>query len=214
MNSLRWLPTEKKIYAKIFINAAGVYGDVISRKAGIDAYTITARKGEYILLEPNEKYNVHHIIFPSPTKTSKGILVTKTITGYILLGPNAVDMPETEKSNNYTTREGLKEVLKKQKSLCQHYRRNWRSRHLPDCVLSRIPMTLFWKTMLYQLTLSLRLAQDFGVRNQLYNFTCYADLELGVDLGASWQNQLIQWIKGKGLGTSDILYRHSGSWQV
>ena len=68
--------------------------------------------------------------------------------------------------------------------------------------------------MLYQLTLSMRLARDFGVRNQLYNFTCYADLELGVDLGASWQNQLIQWIKGKGLGTSDILYRHFGSWQV
>ena len=85
MNSLRWLPTEKKIYAKIFINAAGVYGDVISRKAGIDAYTITARKGEYLLLEPNEKYNVHHIIFPSPTKTSKGILVTKTITGLSLI---------------------------------------------------------------------------------------------------------------------------------
>lgn len=276
----------EKIYANIFINAAGVYGDMISRKAGIDAYTITARKGEYILLEPNETYNVHHIIFPSPTKTSKGVLVTKTITGDILLGPNAVDMPETEKSNNYTTREGLKEVLEKTKKLVPTLSTKLAVKtfaglrpqpntndfiledyaipanfinaigirspgltaapaiaeyvvHILEKKVGTLPKKAQYDTIkrtqfdplarasqdpAWGKTLTphldsvplplLDLAWDFGVRNQLYNFTCYADLGLGVDLGASWQNQLIQWITNKGLSTSDILYRHTGSWQI
>ena len=106
-----------KIQAKLIINASGVQGDVISTKAGIDKYKITPRKGEYILLEPHEDYFVERVIFPTPTKVSKGILVTHTITGDILLGPTAVNMDDSQRENNKTIKEGLEEILKKCKKL-------------------------------------------------------------------------------------------------
>jgi glycerol-3-phosphate dehydrogenase len=52
---------------------------------------------------------VHTVLFPCPTPLSKGILVTRTIHGNVMLGPNAVDI--LDKDDLATTAEGLHEVM-------------------------------------------------------------------------------------------------------
>jgi glycerol-3-phosphate dehydrogenase len=66
---------------------------------------ITARKGEYCLLDKAAGSHVSHTIFQLPSRMGKGVLVTPTVHGNLLVGPTAVDVEEKEAVN--TTQEGL-----------------------------------------------------------------------------------------------------------
>lgn len=90
------------------INAAGLESDEISAMAGIGHFTIHPRKGEYYLFDKKLSGLVRHILFPVPTPISKGIVVTSTPEGNILIGPNACDVEDKEDVNTTTT--GLSEV--------------------------------------------------------------------------------------------------------
>lgn len=110
--------TEKGEYdVDIIVNCAGLFADEIAKMAGAEYTPIYPRKGEYILLDKSIGNLVKRIIFPTPTDISKGILVLPTVDGGILLGPNAVDLPEDRKKDLSTTREGLKEVMEKTKMM-------------------------------------------------------------------------------------------------
>jgi glycerol-3-phosphate dehydrogenase len=74
-----------------------------------DDYRITPRKGEYFLLDKVAAESVRGVLFPCPTPVSKGILVTRTIHGNVLLGPNANEVPD--KDDVATTASGLNEVM-------------------------------------------------------------------------------------------------------
>lgn len=81
---------EKKDYfSKIVINAAGLYSQKISNMLGIDDFTINPRSGEYILFARGCGKLVNSVLFQTPTKMGKGILVTPTYHGNLLLGPDA-----------------------------------------------------------------------------------------------------------------------------
>jgi glycerol-3-phosphate dehydrogenase len=90
------------------INAAGIYASTISRMLGLDYFSITPRKGEYILFDRNA-IHLNKILFPIPTKISKGILVCPTLHGNTFAGPNAQNLNDPE--DNSTTTAGLKEIL-------------------------------------------------------------------------------------------------------
>jgi len=79
------------------------------RYAGLDALTITPRKGEYFVLDRLAAQIVRNVLFPCPTPVSKGIMVTRTIHGNVMLGPNAVDT--LSKNDGATTAPGLNEVM-------------------------------------------------------------------------------------------------------
>lgn len=82
--------TKKNEYdAKVVVNAAGLYSDIISKMVGIDHFEITPRKGEYFVLDHFEKPFVSHVIFPVPSEKGKGILVTPTTHGNYLVGPSS-----------------------------------------------------------------------------------------------------------------------------
>lgn len=55
--------------------------------------------------------HVSHTIFPLPGKFGKGILVSPTIHGNLILGPTAIDIENKEGTN--TTRDGLDQVIEK-----------------------------------------------------------------------------------------------------
>jgi len=98
--------TEKgdKIEAKIIINCAGAGSGKVARLAGDETVNIGLRKGEYMLLDRESGDFVSHTVFCTPTKAGKGILVTNTVDGNILLGPTADEIEEEDKS---TTEAGL-----------------------------------------------------------------------------------------------------------
>lgn len=91
--------------AKYVVNAAGVYADVINNMISPDKMHITARKGDYELLDKICGYMASHTLFQMPTKMGKGVLVTPTCHGNILVGPTATDV--TDKDDVATTPEEL-----------------------------------------------------------------------------------------------------------
>ena len=91
--------------AKVVINAAGVYADVFNNMVSKHNLHITARKGEYCLLDKTAGTHVSHTIFQLPSKMGKGVLVTPTVHGNLLVGPTAVDVEDKDAIN--TTSEGL-----------------------------------------------------------------------------------------------------------
>ena len=96
-------------YSKYVINAAGVYADEIHNMVSEKKLHITPRRGEYCLLDKNAGTLVSHTIFQVPGKMGKGVLVTPTIHGNLMIGPTAEDVPDKEE--NATTRAGLDKVL-------------------------------------------------------------------------------------------------------
>lgn len=87
---------KEEIEASYVINAAGVYSDTISSMAGIDEFRITPRRGQYILLDKEQNYLANSVIFQVPTELGKGILVTTTYHGNLMIGPNAEEIGDKE----------------------------------------------------------------------------------------------------------------------
>jgi glycerol-3-phosphate dehydrogenase len=77
-------------------------------------FKITPRKGEYFVLDRAE-FTVNNILFPVPSDISKGILVTTTVHGNTILGPNAQNISDKEDKEN--TKDGLHEVFEGAKKL-------------------------------------------------------------------------------------------------
>ena len=80
----------EQISCKYLINCAGCYSDKISTMLGDKTFRIIPRAGEYMLLDKEEGRRVKHTIFQVPSKDGKGILVTPTVDGNLLVGPTAV----------------------------------------------------------------------------------------------------------------------------
>lgn len=100
-------------YSRAVVNAAGVYADEIHNMVSENKLHITPRKGEYILLDKTAGKHVTSTIFALPTKMGKGVLVTPTVHGNLLIGPTSMDIEDKE--NISTTDEGLEIVKEKSK---------------------------------------------------------------------------------------------------
>lgn len=96
---------------KCIVNAAGVYADKLHNMVSEKKLHITARRGEYCLLDKSAGMHVKRTIFSLPDELGKGILVTPTVHGNLLLGPTANDIDDKEGTN--TTRMGLDQILDK-----------------------------------------------------------------------------------------------------
>ncbi|MDP3730555.1 MAG: NAD(P)/FAD-dependent oxidoreductase [Candidatus Omnitrophota bacterium] len=95
--------------SRYVINAAGLFADDVSRMVSIDDFKIRPRKGEEFLLDKKKENITNHLIFPLPSKNSKGVLVIKTSDGNPMIGPTAEDVES--KTDLSTSDEGFKKVL-------------------------------------------------------------------------------------------------------
>ena len=95
--------------ARYVVNAAGVYADRFHNMVSDKKIHITARRGDYCLMDKEAGTHVGRTIFALPGKLGKGILVTPTIHGNLLVGPTAVDVEDKEGIN--TTAEGLAQLF-------------------------------------------------------------------------------------------------------
>ena len=103
--------SQGKFRAKYVVNAAGVYADRFHNMVSAEKIHITARRGDYCLMDKEAGTHVGRTIFALPGKLGKGVLVTPTIHGNLLVGPTAVDVEDKEAIN--TTAEGLALLLAK-----------------------------------------------------------------------------------------------------
>lgn len=87
-----------ELETRCVVNAAGVYSDVIHNQVSEKKLHITARKGDYCLLDKEAGNLVSRTIFQLPTKMGKGVLVSPTVHGNLLTGPTATDIENKEQT--------------------------------------------------------------------------------------------------------------------
>ena len=101
---------KEEVQTRYVINCAGLFADKIANMVGDNSFSIHPRRGEYLLLD-NECGNIiKHTIFRTPTKMGKGILVSPTVDGNLLVGPTGEDV--IDKTDLSTTVNGLNLITK------------------------------------------------------------------------------------------------------
>lgn len=107
----------EELRGRLLINCAGPGAGHVAALAGDESIRIGARRGEYILLDRESGDFVRHTLFTTPTKMGKGILVSPTADGNILLGPTAEELIE---GNTDTTAAGLAAVTESAGKMCEN----------------------------------------------------------------------------------------------
>lgn len=105
----------KSVNARFLVNAAGVYSDAVQQLVGNKRFSVKPRKGEYFILDKRQGSLVDRTIFMCPSKLGKGVLVSPTVHGNLLVGPDAQDGDDKEDVS--TTKQGLDFVREMSKRL-------------------------------------------------------------------------------------------------
>lgn len=88
--------TSGEFQAKFIVNAAGLNADAVHNMVAEPEFIIKPNKGEYYLLDKNENHKASHVIFQCPSAVGKGVLVSPTAHGNIIVGPDAQDVTGTD----------------------------------------------------------------------------------------------------------------------
>ena len=105
----------ESVSARWIINAAGLFSDAINNLFGHQNFNVRPRRGELIVFDKMARSLVNHVLLPVPTAVTKGVLVSPTIYGNILLGPTAEEVPD--KSAKQTSGTGLKTLIEKGRAI-------------------------------------------------------------------------------------------------
>jgi glycerol-3-phosphate dehydrogenase len=106
------LTTSGTFSTRYLVNAAGLRSDELNRLVGHDGFTVTPRRGELIVFDKLSRPLLNHIILAVPTGTTKGVLVSPTVFGNLILGPTAEDVERKDDASStaaglaYLRREG------------------------------------------------------------------------------------------------------------
>jgi glycerol-3-phosphate dehydrogenase len=106
-----WRIVSKKgdVFARVVINAAGLFGDHIEALARPSPFTIKPRKGQFVVFDKPAAKLVRSIILPVPSVRTKGVVLFRTIFGNLAIGPTA---EETDERENVSTDSATLETLK------------------------------------------------------------------------------------------------------
>lgn len=106
--------TNKGSYqTRAVVNCAGTGAGILHNMISTRKVHIIPRRGQYYLLDHMQEPEFNMTIFQVPTPIGKGVLVTPSTHGNILLGPTAEDIEDG--FDTMTTQEGLDDVLNKVK---------------------------------------------------------------------------------------------------
>lgn len=97
------------------VNAAGLGADIVDGLFGHHRFTVTPRRGELIVYDKLARRLADRIVLPVPTVVGKGVLVSPTIYGNVMLGPTAEDLEDRTATG--TTESGLAFLLEKGRAL-------------------------------------------------------------------------------------------------
>ena len=108
-----WLVTTRALTfsCRVIINCAGAAGAELHNMVSDEQLTMIHRRGQYYLLDRAASLPFSRTIFQCPTRMGKGVLISPTVHGNLIIGPNAEDIPDS--SDTATTAIGLGEVFQK-----------------------------------------------------------------------------------------------------
>ena len=107
--------TAGDVRARWLVNAAGLGGDVIDRMLGHDRFTIVPRRGELLVFDKLARPLVDRIVLPVPTARGKGVLISPTIFGNVMLGPTSEAL--VDRRDTATSEAGFAFLLSKGKAI-------------------------------------------------------------------------------------------------
>ncbi len=99
------------VRARWVINVAGLGSDVIDRMMGHDRFTVVPRRGELLVFDKAARSLVDVIVLPVPTSRGKGVLISPTIFGNVMLGPTSED--RQDRADTSTSAAGIEFLLDK-----------------------------------------------------------------------------------------------------
>ncbi len=85
-----------KFSARLVVNCAGNFGDIVEDLARPSSFHIKPRKGQFVVFDKTARRVVSTIVLPVPTERSKGVVVCPTIFGNVLVGPTAEDQDDRQ----------------------------------------------------------------------------------------------------------------------
>ena len=94
--------------ARYVVNAAGLHCDKVHEMVGGTGFTVHGVRGEYYIMDKSQGHVVNHVIFQCPNEKGKGVLVSPTVHGNLIVGPSADAVDDVESVAN--TAFGLEEV--------------------------------------------------------------------------------------------------------
>jgi glycerol-3-phosphate dehydrogenase len=103
------------VRARWVVNAAGLGCDLVDAMFGYDRFTVTPRRGELLVFDKLSRALVDTIVLPVPSKVGKGVLISPTIYGNVMLGPTAEDLHD--RSATSTSAGGVDFLLSKGRQL-------------------------------------------------------------------------------------------------
>lgn len=85
-----------EIRAETVVNASGLHGDSIEQIRGKPDFEIMPRKGQFVVFDKSAASVVNRIILQVPTRRTKGITITPSIFGNVIVGPTAEEQKSRE----------------------------------------------------------------------------------------------------------------------
>lgn len=103
-------------FAKKIINCAGSNFNEVAKLLKTEEYDIKFRRGEYCLLDKTACALTPITIFPLPSKKGKGVIISPTVDGNVILGPTSIESDTSTK----TTDEGLDYIFSEAKKILKN----------------------------------------------------------------------------------------------
>ncbi|MCC7100859.1 MAG: FAD-dependent oxidoreductase [Rubrivivax sp.] len=103
------------VRARFVVNAAGLHGDHVDALFGYQRFTVTPRRGELLVYDKHTRALVSQILLPVPGRLGKGVLVSPTVYGNVILGPTAEELDD--RSATQTSARGFEFLLDKGKRI-------------------------------------------------------------------------------------------------
>ena len=90
--------TKGEIRARVVVNCSGNYGDLVEAIARQSPFSIRPRKGQFVVFDKSAFGLVQGIVLPVPTERTKGVVVSRTAYGNLIVGPTAEDQEDRSKA--------------------------------------------------------------------------------------------------------------------
>jgi glycerol-3-phosphate dehydrogenase len=109
-NSLWTLRTTNgPVQARVVINAAGNYGDLVENIARPSPFAVKPRKGQFVVFDKPACRLINSSILPVPTERTKGVMMCRTIFGNLIVGPTAED--QDDRADASVTQDALRNLI-------------------------------------------------------------------------------------------------------